>query len=97
MDLSYVYILNCSDNTFYTGVTTNLQQRIQEHNQGKHANSYTASRLPVDLVFFCSFTEVGIAIQFEKKIKKWSRAKKMALIENRYEDLPNLTKKVFRK
>ena len=97
MDLSYVYILKCSDGTFYTGVTSDLEQRVQEHQGGKHGDSYTAQRLPVELVYFCSFTNINLAIEFEKKIKKWSRAKKLALIESRYDDLPALSKKVFKK
>ncbi|GET44745.1 GIY-YIG nuclease family protein [Capnocytophaga felis] len=94
---SFVYILLCSDKTFYTGVTSNLGERLKEHQSGKYPNSYTASRLPVELVYYATFTDINQAIEFEKKIKKWSQKKKQALIEGNYEDLPNLAKKKFNK
>ena len=97
MQSSFVYILKCSDDTYYTGVTENVYKRFEEHQQGKHFGSYTFYRRPLLLVFYCSFTNIKIAIEFEKKIKKWSQAKKEALIDGRYEDLPNLSRKKFRK
>lgn len=97
MQVSYVYILLCSDNTFYTGVTSDIDKRFMEHQQGKYFESYTYKRRPLKLVFYTSFTDINQAISFEKKIKKWSKAKKLALMENRYEDLPNLAKKQFNK
>ncbi len=96
MKTYYVYILSCSDGSYYTGVTSNLTKRLEEHQHKKHRNSYTATRLPVKLAFFCTFTEITIAISTEKQIKKWSRAKKEALINAEYELLPNLAKKKFR-
>ena len=96
MKLSYIYILLCSDQTYYTGVTSNLEKRIEEHICGKHFDSYTYHRRPVQLVYYTSFTSISIAIEYEKKIKKWSKAKKQALIEGRYDDLPNLSKKKFK-
>ena len=95
MQISYVYILKCSDNTYYTGVTSNLTQRIKEHTSGKHINSYTYSRRPLKLVYYTEFTDINLAILKEKQIKKWSRAKKEALINNETENLPNLSKKRF--
>ena len=95
MKTYYVYILKCSDDSYYTGFTSNLPQRVFEHSAGKHVNSYTYFRRPVDLVFYCEFTQAGFAIDKEKQIKKWSRAKKEALIDGRFEDLPNLAKKKF--
>ncbi len=97
MQTSYVYILHCSDDTYYTGVTANVYKRFDEHQDGKHFGSYTYSRRPVQLVYYCHFMDIEQAIVFEKKIKKWSQAKKLALIEGRYEDLPNLAKKKFNK
>ncbi len=94
---SYVYILSCSDGTYYTGLTTNLDKRIEEHQEGKYFGSYTFDRRPVELVFYQQFVDIQIAIDFEKKIKKWSHAKKKALIENRFQDLPKLSKKKFGK
>ena len=95
MKLSYVYILKCSDDSYYTGVTSNLEKRIIEHKSGKHIDSYTYKRRPLDMVFYAEFTDVSLAIQSEKQIKKWSRAKKEALISNQYDKLPNLSKKKF--
>jgi len=93
--LSYVYILECSDNTYYTGVTSNLEGRMIKHNSGFYPNSYTASRKPLKLVFYCEFTDINMAFETEKQIKKWSRAKKEALINEEYDDLINLAKKKF--
>ncbi|MBO0321096.1 GIY-YIG nuclease family protein [Muricauda sp. CAU 1633] len=95
MKLSYVYILKCSDGTYYTGVTSNLEKRIEEHTIGKHSTSYTFERRPVELVFYAKFTQIELAIQKEKQIKKWSKAKKEALINGQYDALPNLAKKKF--
>lgn len=96
MKIYYVYILECADKTFYTGITSDLTKRIESHQSGKYKGSYTSSRMPVNLVFYCEFTNVSMAIETEKQIKKWSRAKKLALITGQYEKLPNLAKKKFR-
>ena len=95
MKQSYVYILKCSDNTYYTGVTSNLEQRIFQHENGFYQTCYTYTRRPVELVFFCEFTDINLAIEKEKQIKKWSQAKKKALINDEYDLLPNLAKKNF--
>ncbi len=95
MKLSYVYILKCSDDSYYTGVTSNLNQRLFQHSSGFYKDCYTYKRRPVELVFKCEFTNITMAIDTEKQIKKWSRAKKEALINNDYDALPNLAKKSF--
>ncbi|WGD33930.1 GIY-YIG nuclease family protein [Olleya sp. YS] len=95
MKLSYVYILECSDRTYYTGITSNLNKRITEHQYGKHIDSYTYNRRPIKLVFYAEFTDINLAIESEKQIKKWSRIKKEALINNEFNKLPNLAKKKF--
>ena len=95
MKVYYVYILKCSDNTYYTGITSNLDKRVKEHERGKHKDSYTYRRRPLALVFYAEFTNVEMAITTEKQIKKWSKAKKEALINGDYEKLPNLAKKNF--
>jgi len=92
----YVYILKCSDNSYYTGVTNNLHRRVQEHQEGTNRSSYTYKRRPVQLVFYTEFSNVQKAIEIEKIIKSWSRAKKEALINEEYEKLPGLSKKDFR-
>ena len=97
MKTSYVYILKCSDGTYYTGVSSNLLKRIEEHHAGKHRDSYTYVRRPVALMFYAQFTDITIAISTEKQLKNWSKAKKEALISGNYQMLPTLSKKVFSK
>jgi putative endonuclease len=92
----YIYILKCADNTYYVGVTNNLDRRIEEHESGNNPGSYTSSRLPVELVYYTQFTEPETAFEFEARIKKWSRAKKEALINGEYEKLPSLSRKQFK-
>lgn len=91
----YVYILECSDKSYYTGITNDLNRRFNEHQSGNKKDSYTYSRLPVKLVWHEEFTDPTVAIEYEKKIKKWSRAKKEALINEQYDKLPLLAKKKF--
>jgi putative endonuclease len=76
----WVYILKCSDGSYYTGVTNNLSRRVIEHQNGGH-EGYTSVRLPVELVFSQEINNPLEAIAAEKQIKKWSRAKKEALIK----------------
>ena len=96
MKIYYVYILKCSDETYYTGITSNLNGRVIEHQRGKHVDSYTYNRRPVSLVFYAEFTDPNHAIDTEKQIKKWSRIKKEALINNEFKTLVNLSKKKFK-
>jgi putative endonuclease len=91
MKFYYVYILLCNDNSLYVGVTSNVDRRIIEHNEGKYPDAYTHSRRPVELVFYEKFTDPNQAIEFEKKIKRWSRVKKQALIDGDYDNLQNLS------
>ena len=95
MKVSYVYILKCIDNSYYTGVTSNLEQWFERHQSGYYKSCYTYLRRPIALVFHTTFSDINFAIDMEKQIKKWSRAKKEALINNEYEALPNLAKKKF--
>ena len=81
----FVYILKCSDDSYYAGITNNLEKRINEHQSGM-IRGYTSSRLPIRLVFSERFTDVNQAIRLEKHLKGWSRKKKEALI-NRNLDL----------
>jgi putative endonuclease len=95
MKQSYVYILKCSDGTYYTGVTSNLEKRVFQHNAAFYPGCYTASRRPLILEFYAEFTDINLAIEKEKQIKKWSRLKKEALMNGEYDRLPNLAKKNF--
>lgn len=87
----YVYILECSDNSFYTGITNDLGRRFEEHKFGKVRHCYTYKRRPTKLVFQQVYNDVLQAIYYEKKIKGWTRAKKKALIENNSERLQILS------
>ena len=72
-------MLRCSDNSLYTGWTTHLQRRLSDHNAGR-GGRYTRSRRPVQLVFCEDQPNRSTAMQREATIKKWSRARKLALI-----------------
>lgn len=79
MKLYYVYILECFDKLLYTGITNDISRRVEEHNAGLNKNSFTFKRRPVKVIFHQDFNNVNQAIFFEKKIKRWSAAKKRAL------------------
>ncbi|MGB7843447.1 MAG: GIY-YIG nuclease family protein, partial [Salinimicrobium sp.] len=81
MKLYYVYILECSDKSFYTGFTSNLEKRLYDHQSGYDEDAYTFNRRPLTLKWFETFTDPNQAIIVEKQIKGWSRRKKMALIQ----------------
>ena len=84
--MPYIYILECSDSTYYTGSTWDLERRFRQHSEGTGAN-YTSQRLPVTLVYSVYFDSIKDAFLMEKKIQKWSHKKKKALIENNIEKL----------
>ena len=88
----YTYIVKCSDNSYYTGVTNDLDRRIAEHNDGSDPRSYTFSRKPVVLVFCEMFNDINQAIAFEKQAKGWSRRKKEAIISDEWHRLPELSR-----
>ncbi len=88
---AWVYILKCSDDSYYTGSTVNLQGRIGLHTTGQ-INGWTASRLPVNLVFSQEFYDINEAFRAERQIKGWSRAKKEALIISDFDLLIELAK-----
>jgi putative endonuclease len=85
-----VYILRCSDGSYYTGCTSNLSQRLEEHSSAIY-RGYTSCRLPVYLVFSQEFFSMDEAIAAERQIKGWSRKKKEALINGRYDLLRELS------
>ena len=86
----YVYILKCSDNSYYTGMTNDINRRLLEHQNGINTGCYTYKKRPVELVFYTEFNEVIQAIAFEKQVKGWSRKKKEAIINDKWEDLKKL-------
>ena len=81
----YVYILRCSDGTYYTGYARDVARRLQEHNKGKAAK-YTSGRRPVELVYYESCEDKSLAAKREYEIKQWSRARKQALIDGAASD-----------
>ncbi len=87
----WVYILKCSDGTYYTGSTRNLKRRLFDHNSGNGAN-YTKDRLPVELVYIEFHARVDHAFEREKQIQRWSRKKKEALIEGGKKNIKTATK-----
>ena len=86
----WVYILKCSDGSYYTGSTSNIEKRISEHQQGE-VKGYTHNRRPIELVFSENFDDVYNAISAERKIKKWTRVKKEALIDGDFKLLHKLS------
>ena len=91
MNNFYVYILKCADGSYYTGSTDNLEKRLDEHYLGQCG--YTASRLPINLVFSESFDSRTQAFSFERQIKGWSRIKKEALINRDFDSLVKYSKR----
>lgn len=91
----YVYILLCTDNSYYTGVTNDLETKLLYHQNGYNPNCYTFHRRPVEIVYYTEFDDVNQAIAFEKQVKGWSRSKKEAIINDEWEKLPNLSKRKF--
>jgi putative endonuclease len=92
MNSYYVYILKCSDGSYYTGVTNDIQRRFYEHQEGLIEDCYTHDKRPVDLLFTEEYHDVNEAIGREKQIKGWSRKKKEALINGDFEKLIELSK-----
>ncbi|MBP9739967.1 MAG: GIY-YIG nuclease family protein [Chitinophagaceae bacterium] len=88
----YVYIVECSDKSYYTGITNDLERRIEEHNLGNNTSSYTFKRRPVVLKYYAHFFDVNQAIVWEKKIKGWSRKKKEALFVEDWDEIKELAK-----
>lgn len=79
-DIAYTYMLECSDGTFYTGYTTNLERRLKQHNSGK-GSKYTRCRLPVKLIYCEEFTSKHDAMSRECALKKFSRKEKEKLVK----------------
>jgi len=89
----YVYIVLCTDGSYYTGMTNNMNRRLEEHNEGLIISCYTFSRRPLVLKYCEYYQYVNDAIKREKQIKGWSRKKKEALINGDFEELVRLAKR----
>lgn len=82
----YMYILECSDGSYYTGSTIDLERRLEQHQNGEGAN-YTAKRLPVKLIYYEEYDRIDQAFYREKQVQGWSRRKKEALMAGWDEEL----------
>lgn len=85
-----MYILECSDGSYYVGSTNNIELRLEQHKNGEGAN-HTKKRLPVTLVYLEEFERIDEAFYREKQVQGWNRKKKEALINNQHNQLPNLS------
>ena len=94
--MPHVYMLKCSDGSFYVGSTRDLERRMLEHMSGEGA-AYTRSRQPVELVFAEEYERVDEAYTREKQLQGWSRAKRQALIDRSYGALPGLSRSLYRR
>ena len=77
----FVYMLRCADHSLYTGVTTDLERRLKEHNAIKSVTRYTRARQPVSLVYHEVVSSRTLACKREAQIKKLTRAQKEILIK----------------
>jgi len=89
--MHYVYLLKCSDGSYYAGSTSDLAHRLAAHQAGAYGG-YTSSRLPVELVWSTEFPTEHDAFLTERQIKGWSRAKKEALIRGDWDGLHGIVK-----
>ena len=95
MSGAWVYILRCVDGSYYAGLTKQEEPEALEweHNSGTYPDAYTAKRRPVKLVYAESFELIIDAIEAERRIKGWSRAKKEALISGDWQQITALAKR----
>ena len=87
-------MLECCDGSYYVGSTRSLERQLYQHQIGQ-GSTYTRRRLPVRLVWFEEWENIGQAFAREKQVQNWSRAKRRALIPHDYAALPSLAKKDF--
>lgn len=78
----YIYILLCSDNSLYTGYTTDLKRRFKDHTEGK-GSKYVRSKLPAKLIYSEEFKSKSEALKRERQIKGWKRKKKIEILKLR--------------
>lgn len=83
--MNYVYILECSDGSYYTGWTNDLEKRLREHNE-KRGAKYTRSRTPVKIAYYETMNTKSEALKREAAIKQMSHASKEALIQKKSEE-----------
>ena len=81
IDSWFLYLVECSDHTYYCGITKNIAKRIGDHNKGRGAK-YTKGRIPVKLMGFVEYDSRSAASQEEVRIKRLSRREKLEMIQN---------------
>ena len=89
--MHFVYIIECKDGKLYTGITDNVERRFKEHKAGKGGH-YTSYNRPEQILYTESFKNRIDAEQREQQIKRWSKAKKIALIKGEKGNLISLSK-----
>jgi putative endonuclease len=90
-----VYILRCADDTLYIGMTSDLPLRLYQHEFGAFPDCYTVKRRPAHLVYTAVFEDVHDAIAWERRLKRWSRRKKEALIAGKWGNVQEFAKGCF--
>lgn len=93
----WVYMLRCSDDSYYTGHTDDLQGRIAQHDTGAFPTCFTFKRRPVELVFAQEHATREEALASEQQIKGWSRKKKAAMIRGDWAEVSRLARSSFDK
>ena len=94
--MPFMYILECSDRSLYVGSTWDLDRRLSQHNAGEGAE-YTRNRLPVRLLYSEYYSRIENAFLREKQVQRWGRAKRLALVKGRLDQLGPLSKKPKRR
>ena len=88
----FLYILRCADGSYYTGMSSDLQIRVQEHMQGSDPSAYTFGRRPVTLVWSQEFSTHDEAFHAERQVKGWTRARKEALIHGSLDEVHRIVR-----
>ena len=94
--MPFMYILECNDRSLYVGSTWDLDRRLSQHNAGEGAE-YTRRRLPVRLLYSEYYSRIENAFLREKQVQRWGRAKRLALVKGRLDQLGPLSKKPKRR
>ena len=92
MKTYWVYMLRCSDKSYYIGITSNIEYRVAQHHYGFYTDCYTFTRRPLELVHAEYFSTPDEAISAEKRLKGWSRAKKTALVARDWDEISRLAR-----
>ena len=93
--MAYMYILKCSDDSYYTGSTKDMQKRLWQHQNGQGSN-HTKRRLPVLLIYVENYERIDEAFAREKQIQGWNRKKKEALMHDNMNELRCLSRCTLR-